>query len=59
MDEALHSALQAPPLELDCDQLVGAHPRAVSLSSQLFLFVEEQQKNNKDLETITFNSAVS
>lgn len=50
MDEVLHFGLQAPPLELDRDQFVGAHLRAVSLISQLFLWREERGKNGKDLQ---------
>lgn len=46
MDEVLHFVLQAPPLELDCDQFVGTHPWAVRLTNQLFLLGEEQQKND-------------
>lgn len=46
MDEVLHFGLQAKPLELDRDQFVSAHPWAVSFTSQLFLF-GEQQKNGK------------
>lgn len=47
MDEVLHFGLQAPPLELDCDQFVGTHPWAVSLTNQLFLLGEEQQKKTR------------
>lgn len=55
MDEALHSGLQANPLELDCDQFVGAHPWAVSLTIQLFL-LEEQQKNDKTYNPSLFKA---
>lgn len=50
MDEVLHFGLKAPPLELDCDQFIGTHPRAVTLINQLFLLGEEKQ----DLQVITF-----
>lgn len=39
MDKVLHSFLQAPPLEVDCDQLVGTH--SVLGVQQLFLMGEE------------------
>lgn len=44
MDEVLHFGLQAPPLELDCDQFVGTHLRAVGLTNQLFLMEKEDDK---------------
>lgn len=49
MDEVLHFGLQAPPPELDCDQFVGTHPWAISLTTrsyQIFL-LEEQQTDDK------------
>lgn len=46
MDEVLHLGLQAPPPELDCDQFVGTHLRAVSLTYQISL-LEEQQTDDK------------
>lgn len=54
MDEALHSGLLAQPLELDCDQFVGAHPWTVSLINQLFL--SEQQKNDKTYNPSLFKA---
>lgn len=43
MDEVLHFVLQAPPLELDCDQFVGTHLWAVGVANQLSLLGEEEQ----------------
>lgn len=43
MDEVLHFGLQAPPLELDCDQFVGTHPWAVSLTYQIFLLEDSRR----------------
>lgn len=47
MDEVLHSVLQAPPLELDGDKFVGAHPWAAGVVHQLLLRAEPQM--NKSL----------
>lgn len=51
MDEVLHFGLQAPPLELDCDQFVSTHPWAVSLTNQLFLLGQERSKTTTRLTT--------
>lgn len=58
MDEVLHFGLQAPPLELDRDQFVGAHDRA--FAGLLFLLGEQQKerrerkKKTEDLHSTTF-----
>lgn len=54
MDEVLHFGLDGKPVELDCDQFVGAHPWTVSFINQLFL--SEQQKNDKTYNPSLFKA---
>lgn len=51
VDQVLHFGLQAPPLELDRNQFVGAHSRAVRLTQQLPL-LEEIEKDGRSADTL-------
>jgi len=45
LNHVLHGALESKPLELDGDELVGAHVRTVGVGGEFFL--REQRKREK------------